>query len=106
VAKHFVSEPLTVRHAPCHAEVSKHPEESRGNEPQLPAAFHWRDETLEVKAVRNTRRSTKDDRGDTYLKRHWFEFETGAGRIATVYYDRAAKRGQPRWWLYAIEDGC
>jgi Family of unknown function (DUF6504) len=74
------------------------------NEPALPAAFRWRDETLEVKTVRKTWRSTKDDRGDTYLKRHWFEFDTTDGRTATVYFDRAAKRRQPHWWIYAIEE--
>lgn len=73
------------------------------NEPALPASFHWREETLEVQAVRKTWRSTKEDRGDVYLKRHWFEFETADGRVATVYFDREVKRGRPHWWLYAIE---
>lgn len=72
------------------------------NEPGLPEAFRWRDEMLEIKAVRKTWRSTREDRGDIYLKRHWFEFETPDNRIATIYYDRAAKRGQPHWWLYTI----
>ena len=94
--KHFVSEPLTAR--------DPGPLETSTQEPQLPAAFIWRDQTLEVRAVRTRRRSTKVDRGDTYLKRHWFEFETGDGRVATVYYDRAAGRGSPHWWLYTIEE--
>jgi hypothetical protein len=102
VTKHFVSEPITI----CHGEASSHPEASKGevNEPQLPTAFTWRNQVLEVKTLLGKRRSTKEDRGDVYLKRHWFEFETGDGRIATVYFDRAAKRGEARWWLYAIED--
>ena|GEM_PF-2408839 len=124
--KHLVSEPITAcnREAPndchrevsnacnreasndCHREVSNDPElvEGFGREPTLPAAFRWRNETLEIKAVLARRRSTKVDRGDTYLKRHWFDLETSGGRIVTVYYDRAAKRGQPHWWLYAIEE--
>jgi hypothetical protein len=51
----------------------------------LPPAFRWNGETLEV--------------------RHWYEFETADRRIATVYFDRGAKRGSPRWWLYAITPG-
>lgn len=90
MSRHFISEAI----APSAVVTSE----------ELPPAFHWRDETLEVKTVRKKWRSTKEDRGDMYLKRHWFEFETGEGRIATVYFDRAAKREQPRWWLYALED--
>lgn len=71
-------------------------------EPSLPPAFEWDGTDLVVGEVRKTWRSLKDDRGDTYLKRHWFEFETADGRIAVVYFDRGARRGQPRWWLYTI----
>jgi hypothetical protein len=78
--------------------------EGFSHEPSLPTAFHWRNETLAIKSVRDRRRSTKVDRGDTYLKRHWFDLETVDGRVITVYYDRAAKRGHPHWWLYAIEE--
>ncbi len=90
MTKHFISEAIT----PSRVVTSE----------ELPPAFAWRDELLEVKAVRNKWRSTKEDRGDVYLKRHWFEFETTGSRIVTVYFDRAAKRGRPRWWLYAIDD--
>ncbi len=93
MSKSFVSEPLTAdAGAPGVA-----------NEPQLPPALHWREELLTVKNLRKAWRSTKEDRGDVYLKRHWFEFETGDGRIAVVYFDREARRGQAHWWLYTIE---
>ena len=75
-----------------------------GNEPPLPAAFRWEDRTLVVAAVRRAWRTSKNDRGDDYLKRHWFEIETGDGSIARVYYDREARRGAARWWLYTIEE--
>lgn len=88
MSKHFVSAPIE-------------PVSPAGTE--LPAAFRWREEVLEVRTVRKNWRGTKEDRGDVYLKRHWYEFETGDGRIATVYFDRAAKPGSARWWLYAIE---
>lgn len=91
MAKRFVSEPI-------YAIDSGLPT----GEPQVPAAFRWRDETLTIASVRQTRRSTKVDRGDTYVKRHWFELDIADGRVATVYYDRAAKRGEPHWWLYTI----
>ncbi|HEV7180291.1 MAG TPA: DUF6504 family protein [Candidatus Baltobacteraceae bacterium] len=77
-------------------------EVSAGGEPPLPQAFRFEGEEMEVGALVRTWRSTKDDRGDTYLKRHWFEFETSEGRRVVVYFDRGARRGQPRWWLYTI----
>lgn len=74
------------------------------NVPGLPHAFEWRDETLEVAEVLETRRSTKEDRGDSYLKRLWFTFRTTGGRVATVYFDREARGNSPRWWIYTLED--
>ncbi len=74
---------------------------SRG-EPVLPDAFRWHDERLDVAEVIRTWRSTKADRGDVYLKRHWYEIALGDGRIAVIYFLRTARRGAPRWWLYTI----
>lgn len=71
-------------------------------EPSLPAAFVWRGEPLPVKCVLRTWRSTKDDRGETYLKRHWFEFVTSGNRRASVYFERHPRRHEARWWLYTI----
>jgi hypothetical protein len=75
-----------------------------GGEPPVPRAFVWDDRTLRISAVLRTWRSTKTDRGDAYLKRHWFELETEDGATIEVYYDREARRGAPQWWLYTIED--
>lgn len=72
-------------------------------EPSLPSSFDWDGEVLPVGDVRKVWRTLKEDRGDNYVKRHWFEFETSDERVAVVYFDRGAKRGQPRWWLYTIE---
>ncbi len=71
-------------------------------EPAVPLAFRWHDEQLDVEAVNRTWRSTKDDRGDTYLKRHWYEVRLRDGRVAVIYFDRGARRGTPRWWLYTL----
>ena len=48
---------------------------SRG-EPALPARFSWRTESLAVREVVRTWRSTNTDRGDTYLARHWYEVDS------------------------------
>lgn len=74
---------------------------SRG-EPPLPASFDWAGETLRVGGVTRTWRSTTTDRGDAYLARHWFEVRLDDGRTAVVYFDRHARRGRPRWWLYTL----
>ncbi len=71
-------------------------------EPSLPHAFTWDSDRIEVGTVRKTWRSTKDDRGDHYVKKHWFEFEATDGRVAVVYFERGAKRNQSRWWLYTL----
>lgn len=77
---------------------------STGSEPPIPRAFLWGDRTLEVIAVLRSWRTTKDDRGDTYLKRHWFELRTRDGARLEVYYDREARRGEAQWWLFAIDE--
>ncbi len=93
MSKRFVSQALHAAPGPP----------AGNNEPSLPVAFDWNGEHLEVARVLRTWRSTKTDRGDVYLKRHWFEFATSDGRIVTVYFDRAAKPDAPHWWLYTIE---
>jgi hypothetical protein len=74
-------------------------------EPGLPTAFTWRDETLTIAELLGKRKGTKVDRGDTYVKRHYFEVRLADGRNATIYFERQAKPGQPRWWLYTIDTG-
>ena len=72
-------------------------------EPSLPAGFEFEGVRLGVARLRKQWRSGKTDRGDFYLKRHWFEFSTPDGRIAVVYFDRGARRGKPRWFLYTLQ---
>ena len=93
----FVSEPL---HA-ADAEYVTSPALSQG-EPPLPRRFRWRNEEIEIDEISGTRRSTKDDRGDTYLAKHWYEARLADGRDAVIYFDRKVKRGTARWWLYSI----
>jgi len=48
---------------------------SRG-EPGLPRAFTWRGTRYEVASVEATRRSTGTDRGDVYVRKHFYEILT------------------------------
>jgi hypothetical protein len=75
-----------------------------GSEPPVPRAFRWGDRTIMIAAVLRQWRSTKTDRGDAYLKRHWFELRTDDGATVEVYFDRQSRRGAPQWWLYAIDE--
>jgi len=74
-------------------------------EPSLPPAFTWRGRSLEIADVRRTWRGLKDDRGEMYLKRHYFEVSLTDGAVAVVYFMRQAKRGAPRWFLYTLDEG-
>ena len=94
----FVSEPIVPVAESFDADTLSH------GEPSLPSGFTWGEQTLVVRALLRTWRGTKVDRGDTYLKRHWFEFETQDERTAVVYFDRQAKPGAARWWLYTISE--
>lgn len=81
------------------------PREISAGEPALPPAFAWKERSLEIAAVRRTWRGLKEDRGETYLKRHYFEVELTDGAVAVVYFERQAKRHAPRWFLYTIDEG-
>jgi len=76
--------------------------QANGSEPPVPSAFTWDGRLLTISTVLRGWRSTKTDRGDAYLKRHWFELQTSEGETIEVYYDRESRRGAARWWLYTI----
>ena len=71
-------------------------------EPGLPNTFTWRSETLVIAELLVKRKGTKTDRGDVYVKRHYFDVRLADGRSATIYFERQAKANQPRWWLYTL----
>ena len=93
----FASEPLEPA-----AEALDTGAQSRG-EPALPSVFTRRGERLTIAEVVRTWRSTNVDRGDAYLARHWYEVRAVDGRVAVLYFDRKARRGSARWWLYTLE---
>jgi hypothetical protein len=73
-------------------------------EPSLPTEFNWHDSVLEVGTLVRAWRSMKVDRGESYVKRHWFEFVARDGRRAVVYCERQARRGHPRWRLFTLAE--
>ena len=73
-------------------------------EPPVPCAFAWNGTTLRVDAIIRVWRSLKNDRGDEYLAKHWYEIRVDGERSAVIYFDRKARSGQARWWLYTIDD--
>ncbi len=71
-------------------------------QPAVPASFAWRKEIIAVTSVVAQRRAFKVDRGEKYVKRHTYDVVLGDARTATIYCERQAKRGAPRWWLFTI----
>ena len=96
--RRFVSEPLNA------AGASFDPATMSRGEPALPTAFEWNEERLTIRSTVRAWRSTKTDRGDVYVARHWFDVELDDGRRMIVYFERQARRNTPRWWLYTIEE--
>ena len=78
---------------------------SRG-EPGLPRAFRWRGTRYEIESVEAKRRSTGTDRGDVYVRKHYYDVVTACRKRMTLYFERnptnkAARKH--RWWLYSID---
>lgn len=99
----FVSEPLTPEAGSGSVEAM-----ARG-EPGLPRVFIWRGRRFEVARLLESGKSHGEDRGDVYVRKHWFEIETTTGARMRVYFDRnrgpgRAKSRQSRWWVYWVEE--
>ena len=75
-------------------------------EPGVPRAFTWRGKRYEVAAVEATWKGHGDDRGDTYVRKHWYDIVTACGVRMRIYFDRNPGRGgsaRSRWWIYSVE---
>lgn len=99
--KRFVSEPIDP--ARSSGDVAAM---ARG-EPGPPTSFEWRGKRFSVARVVGTRKGMGEDRGDVYVRRHYFDIETDSGERMTIYFERnPLRRGarKPRWWLYTIEE--
>jgi Family of unknown function (DUF6504) len=79
---------------------------SRG-EPGLPVAFTWRDRRYEIATVVSSWKGHGEDRGDVYVRRHWYDIETACGARMRIYFDRNPGRSKSklgRWWLFSIDE--
>ena len=71
----------------------------------VPRTFAWRGETHEVAELLASWKGTGKDRGETYLRRHWFRVRTTRGTTLTIYCERQARntnRPKSRWWVYTL----
>jgi hypothetical protein len=96
----FFSEPINVEAGTADAAAM-----GRG-EPGLPKSFEWRGRRYDIASVTSTWKGHGEDRGDTYVRRHWYEIVTSCGYRMRIYFDRNAGRSGSRlsrWWLYTIE---
>jgi hypothetical protein len=79
-------------------------------EPGLPNRFTWRGREYRVTCVRRQWKSSEREGGTgrLYLRRHWYEIETDAGLVMTLYCERQARsRAQAgrRWFVYTVWPG-
>ena len=77
---------------------------SRG-EPGLPTRFRWRGVEYRVAGVEQAWKTSTPDRGEMYLRRHWFRVRCESGEAMTLYCERQARsrgRAKARWWVYSV----
>ena len=76
---------------------------SRG-EPSLPGAFTWRNQRYHVARMLTTRRQMGEDRGDRYVRRHYYDIETTDALRMTLYFERnpSSRSSRKEWWLYTL----
>jgi uncharacterized protein DUF6504 len=99
----FVSEPLIPEPGTGSVDAM-----ARG-EPGLPRAFIWRGRRFEVARVLESGKAHGEDRGDVYVRKHWYDVETTTGEKMRIYFDRnpgpgRAKSLERRWWVYWVEE--
>jgi hypothetical protein len=95
----FVSEPIEPAAGSFDAAAM-----SRG-EPGVPNRFTWRGREFVVDHVIRAWKSSTRDRGELYLRRHWYEIQMTSGERITLYCERQTKnRKKPkqRWWMYGF----
>jgi hypothetical protein len=71
----------------------------------VPRRFAWRGRAFVVAELVGSWKSSSRDRGELYLRRHWFAVRTTTGERMTLYCQRqasSAKRAKSRWWLYSM----
>ena len=70
----------------------------------MPASFLWRDQRFDVAHIVEARKKLGEDRGDVYVRRHYYEIETGDALRMVIYFDRnpSDRRHRKQWWLYTL----
>ncbi len=73
-------------------------------EPSVPKAFTWREHRYEVARTLDSRRTMGEDRGDSYVRRHYYDVETTDALRMSLYFERnPSDRGKRKdWWLYTL----
>jgi hypothetical protein len=97
-SEEFVSELLQPGANPSAARMSR-------GEPGLPAQFRWRGKMFQIATVQQTWKTSTPDRGELYLRRHWYRITTATGEVMTLYCLRQARSFQQRkarWWVYSV----
>jgi len=97
----FVSEPLIPDAGTASIEAM-----TRG-EPGVPRTFVWRDARYEIASVESTWKGHGEDRGDVYVRRHWYDIVTTSGHRMRIYFDRNPGRAgskRSRWWVYSVSE--
>jgi len=76
---------------------------SRG-EPSLPKSFTWRGQRYHVARTLATHRHMGEDRGDHYVRRHYYDIETTDALRMVLYFERNPSSHSKRkeWWLYTL----
>ena len=95
----FISEPIEPEAG------SADPSAMGRGEPGLPRRFSWRGNHYEIDEVVANWKSHGQDRGDVYVRKHWYDVVTTTGERMRLYFDRNPQRSGSklgRWWLYSI----
>ena len=82
-------------------------------EPSLPDAFRWRGDERRVVEVLEKTKVLREDRGETYVRRHAWRLLMDDGSIWSVYFTRqpptrgrAPRAVGARWFLKTREEGA
>jgi hypothetical protein len=71
-----------------------------------PREFTWRGETHQLAELLSSWKGTGKDRGETYLRRHWFRIRTTGGLTLSIYCERQSRntrKPNARWWVYTVQ---
>ena len=100
VKEHFIGESIR----PVEGTID--PAQMAIGEPGLPAAFTWGRKTVEITTVLRKWKESgacSHGSGERYLRKHWWEVETGTHGRLKLYFQRQPKGGKikDRWVLYS-----